>query len=218
MLRSTALLLVASLAACALPPRETDRSTPKGTFRTFKGALARAEYEREWDCLSDGLRAQLGLTSRLDWKNARAVALTQSHIAVKGLKRAKITGPMETLPDGRVRLPIGVDAIFVQLKGTITLRREVVLRAWLPGQEEPELDQRLPDLQLTLARDGLGVVMPRDLMELLFPESGEMMTRLERGTELSRFEAAWIWFLDGFTIGEDDPSRIQAELEEQREG
>ena len=52
------------LAACSVPPRETDRSTPEGCFRTFRGAIARAEYEREYDCLSDHLKTQLGIATK----------------------------------------------------------------------------------------------------------------------------------------------------------
>ncbi|MHC4452428.1 MAG: hypothetical protein ACYS0E_20180 [Planctomycetota bacterium] len=209
MARSLNLLLVATLAACALPPRETDRSTPENCFRTFRGAVARAEHEREFDCLSDHFRAQLGIESRLDWKDARAVVLTQRHMAIKGLSRAKITGPAEPLPDGRVRLPVAVDALFVRVSGTLTLRRVVVLRAWRQGEEEPTIDWRLPDLRLTMASDGLGVTLPKEDRDLLFPE-------LERGMELSRFEAAWIWFLDGFSLGNDNTDTIQSEVDQQR--
>jgi len=209
--RSCALLLVGTLAACALPPRETDRSTPEGTFRTFRGAIAHAEYEREWDCLSEGLRRALGMESRLDWKDARAVALKQDHRAIRGLSRAKITGPAETLPDGRVRLPVGVDVLFVRIAGTLTLRREAVLRIWEPGDVEPSVDRRVPDLKLTMATDGLGVALPGDLLRWL--ETEEIV---ERGMVLERFEAAWIWFLDGFTFGEEDPATLHEQVEQQR--
>lgn len=210
MARSCALFSAALLAACALPPRETDRSTPEGTFRTFRGALARAEHEREWACLSDRLRGQLGLMSRLDWKDVRAVALTQGHPAVRGLSRAKITGDAEALPDGRVRLPVAVDVLFFRVSGTLTLRRETVLRAWEPGEEEPTLNYRLPDLRLTMADDGLGVTVPLEILRELEEY------RIERGLVLDRFEAARLWFLDGFRIGDDDDATITAQVEKQR--
>jgi len=171
--------------------------------------VARAEHEREFDCLSDHFRGQLGIESRLDWKDARAVVLTQSHMAIKGLSRAKITGPAEPLPDGRVRLPVAVDALFVRVSGTLTLRQVVVLRAWKRGEEEPTIDWRLPNLRLTMASDGLGVTLPKEDRDILFPE-------LERGMELSRFEAAWIWFLDGFSLGDDSTDTIQSEVDQQR--
>ena len=211
MARNCVLLLAGTLAACALPPRETDRSTPEGAFRTFRGAIARAEYEREWDCLSERLRDDLGIESRVDWKDARAVVLTQDSMVVKGLSRAKITGPAEMLDDGRVRLPVAVQALFFRIAGTLTLRRTVVLRAWKPGETEPSLDWLLPDLRLTMAADGLGVTLPREDLEALLPE-------LERGMELARFEAAWLWFLDGFRFGTEDPATIHAQVEKQREG
>ena len=149
------------------------------------------------------------MESRIDWKDARAVVLKQNHLAIKGLSRAKISGPGETLADGRVRLPIAVNAIFFNVSGTLTMRREVVLRAWKAGETEPELDWLLPNLRLTMAADGLGVTVPaRDLADLVLD--------LERGMELSRFEAAWVWFLDGFTFGDDDPATISQQVEEQQ--
>jgi len=199
------------LAACSLPPRETDRSTPEGTFRTFRGAAARAEYEREWDCISKQLRRALGIESRVDWKDARAVFLTQSHLAIKGLKRAKITGEAEKLPDGRVRLPVAVNAIVFTIKGTVTLRREVVLRAWLEGQEEPEIDFLLDDVTLVYAPDGVGVRVPPEVLEILD-------SALPPGTSFSRFEAAWIWFLDEFDFSGETEKSVGAQVQAQQEG
>jgi hypothetical protein len=202
------ILLVAWLAACALPARETDRSTPVGAFRTFRGAIAREEYEREWGCLSNRLRANLGMSSRLDWKDARTVALNQDHKVVKGLSRAKISGPSKTLPDGRVRLPFTIQALFVRVSGTLTLRREVVLRAWVEGETEPLLSWRPPELQLEFCDGGLGVALPEEDLSLLTDPDGD----LKSGMKLVRFEAARIWFLDGFTVGEQDAEQVKAEL------
>ncbi len=207
----SAVTLVVLLAACSLPPRETDRSTPEGTFRTFRGAVARAEYEREWECISDQLRRSLGIENRLDWKDARAVVLTQDSLAIKGLKRAKITGEAEELPDGRIRLPVAVNAIVFSIKGTVTLRREVVLRAWLEGQEEPEIDDRLDNVTLVYAPDGIGVRVPPELIDAL--ESA-----LPPGTSFSRFEAAWIWFLDEFDFSGETEKSVGAEVQAQQEG
>jgi len=204
-------ILIASLAACSLPPRETDRSTPEGTFRTFRGAVARAEYEREWDCISDQLGAALGIESRLDWKDARTVVLTQDHLAIKALKRARITGDAEQLPDGRIRLPVAVNAIVFSIKGTVTLRREVVLRAWIEGQEELEVDYRLDEVTLVYAPDGIGVRVPADILEILEPA-------LPPGTEFSRLEAAWIWFLDEFDFSGETEKSVGAEVQAQQEG
>ena len=198
--------MVASLAACALPPRETDRSTPEGTFRTFRGAVARAEFEREWDCISDPLRAALGFESRVDWKDARTVVLTQDHLAIKALKRAKITGEAEPLPDGRIRLPVAVNAIVFSIKGTITLRRAVVLRAWLEGQEEPEIDYSLEDVTLVYAPDGVGVRVPADKLTIL-------EEALPPGTQFSRIEAAWIWFIDEFDFSGETQKTVHDEVE-----
>ena len=202
------IFLVAWLAACALPARETDRSTPEGAFRTFRGAIARGEHEREWACLSNRLRADLNMESRVDWKDARAVALTQDHRVIKGLSRAKISGPAEVLPDGRVRLPFSVRALFVGISGTLTLRREVVLRAWIEGESEPVLNWRPRDLRLTFAADGMGVALSEEDLSLLTDPEGD----LQSGMKLERFEASKIWFLDGFTIGDDDAQKVQSEL------
>jgi len=212
---SAAALVVATLAACALPPRETDRSTPEGTFRTFRGAAARAEFEREWDCLSDDLRRSLGIRSRADWTDARAVVLTQDHLLIRAMKRAKISGPAETLADGRIRLPVAVNAIVFSVRGTVTLRREAVLRGWVPGEKEPRLNERLDSIELRIGPDGLGVLVPAELMEWLGPD-------LSPGMEFERFEARWLWFLDSFQFGEEtpkkvDPDTVQSDVETKAE-
>jgi len=212
-----AALVVGTLAACALPPRETDRTTPEGTFRTFRGAAARAEYEREWDCLSDQMRRSMGIASRTDWKDARAVVLTQDHLAIKALKRAKIIGEPETLPDGRIRLNVAVNAVVFRVKGTITLRREVVLRGWIPGESEPYLDERLSAVRLLVGREGVGVRVPSDVMEWLTGEGDPEAADLKPGMEFDRLEAAWIWFLDSFQFGDETPTTVQQRMKEQGE-
>ncbi|MHC4932124.1 MAG: hypothetical protein ACYTGV_08045 [Planctomycetota bacterium] len=127
-------LLLACLVAacCGLPPRVDDRSTPVSAFETFRGAVARAEYDREWACLSDPLRERLGLQNSLDWKDARAFVLHQGHLAVKGIRCSEVEGAPVTLEDGRVRielsLPLGYEA-------RVWMRPILVLRA----QAEAEL-------------------------------------------------------------------------------
>ena len=210
-----AALVVGALAACALPPRETDRSTPEGTFRTFRGAAARAEYEREWDCLSDQLRRSLGIESRADWKDARAVVLKQDHMAIRAMKRAKITGPAEKLPDGRIRLPVAVNAVVFSVRGTVTLRREAVLRGWIESETEPYLDERLSSVHLLVTPQGIGTLVPPNLIELLGDD-------LHSGMEFERVESAWLWFLDSFEFGKESPDsvtpkKVQQEVETQAE-
>jgi hypothetical protein len=202
-----------ALAACALPPRETDRSTPEGTFRTFRGAAARGEFEREWDCLSDPLRRSFGIESRADWKDARAIILTQDHLAIRALKRAKITGDPIDLPDGRIQLPVAVHAVFFRIDGTVTLRRSAVLRAWLPGESEPRLDERLDSVRLAVATQGLGLEVPSDLLEWLLEGEDGLMP----GMEFDRFEAAQIWFLDEFSFGDQTSRSVQQDIEAERE-
>ena len=207
--RLSLLTLVGLLTACSLPPRETDRSTPEGTFRTFRGAIARGETEREWDCFSPRLQGQLGMSSRLDWKTARAVVLTQDHRVVKGLSLAKLDGEPETLADGRVRLPFRVAVPFVSITGTVTMRQINIVRAWRPGESEPVLNWSLRDLRLSVGVDGMGVVFPPDLLaELINDEDSD----LERDMPLERFEAARIWFLDGFTVDGSDENEVQEEV------
>lgn len=198
------MLVVGALAACALPPRETDRNTPEGTFRTFRGAAARAEYEREWDCLSDKLRRSLGIESRADWKDARAVVLTQDHMAIRAMKRAKITGPAEELPDGRIRLPVAVNAVVFNVRGSVTLRREAVLRGWIPGETEPVIDERLRSVHLMVAPEGVGALVPAKQLEWLEED-------FSTGTEFERVEAAWLWFLDSFEFGEQTSGNVTPE-------
>ena len=126
-----------------------DRTTPTGAYETFRGAIARAEFNREWDCISDPMRKRLGLRSRGDWKDARAVVLDQRHILVKGICRSSVEGEPEVLADGRVRLeldfPLGYE-------GAVWMRPVLMLRAFVAGETEPRIFVALPRLQLSTDR------------------------------------------------------------------
>ena len=158
----SAALLACLLACCALPPRVDDRSTPKSAYETFRGAIARAEYGREWDCLSDEMRRALGLQHRGSWEDARAVVLDQSHILIKGICLSDVDGEPKTLRDGRVQLcldfPFGYE-------GKVVMRRAIVLRAFAEGDTEPRVYEILPALKILWDKRGLTIPVPDDLLD-----------------------------------------------------
>jgi len=200
------LLLACVLAACCgLPPRVDDRSTPISAFETFRGAVARAEYDREWACLSDPLRERLGLQNSLDWKDARAFVLHQGHLAVKGIRCSDVDGAPAALEDGRVRielsLPLGYEA-------RVWMRPILVLRAQAEGEEAPAIYDFLDDLILETGPDSITIRVPGELMREIESELSHP------GRRFTRIEVAELWFLDGFETGEEDPDTVRQELEE----
>ena len=200
-------LLMILLTGCALPPRVDDQSTPTGAYETFRGALARGEHEREFDCLSDGLRAQLGLRSRIDWKNARVIVLKQSHLAIKAISGSEIVGEPEPLPDGRVRLKLRLRVLVFSKEGTLWMRPVPRVRVWVDGIETPIFDQLLPNLEIVREKGVLGVRMPPALLSQLEFEPGERGRRLDAGIA---------WFLDEFDTGDQTASSVREELEQQK--
>lgn len=200
----SAALLACLLACCALPPRVEDRSTPKSAYETFRGAIARAEYAREWDCLSDEMRRALGLQHRGNWEDARAVVLDQSHILIKGICRSHVDGQSTTLPDGRVQLcldfPFGYE-------GRVVMRRAVVLRAFAEGDKEPRVYQILPDLEIEWDERGLFIPVPGELLD------PAMLTWLRKQGPFRRVEAAAEWFLDSFQAGDETPRTVREDLD-----
>ncbi len=195
----SALWLLPFLAACALPPRVDDRSDPVSAYRTFRGALARGEIAREWDCLSDGLRDRLGFSSRAEWEEARQIVLGPRHLVVRGIRRSESRGDPLLLPDGRaqldLRFPYGVE-------GRLVLRRVPLLRIFADGQSEPFLYEFLPALRILPAKAGLTMPLPAEWRE-------ELLAQIGKGLDVDRLEARAEWFLDDFAIGNDSPSTVR---------
>lgn len=196
--------LVCLLACCALPPRVDDRSTAKRAYETFRGAIARAEYAREWDCLSDTMRRALGLSHRGNWEDARAVVLDQSHILIRGICLSDVDGEPRTLPDGRVLLALDFPFGY---EGKVVMRRAVVLRAFAEGDTEPRVYWILPDLRIVWDERGLVIPVPEELLD---PETLKWLR--EQGP-LRRVEAAAEWFLDDFSAGDETPRTVREDLD-----
>jgi hypothetical protein len=178
-----------------------DRSTPEQAWRSFQGAVARGEHEREWDLLSDPLRRKLGMGSLGEWKDARAVGLTQGHRAIRGIVRSDL-GAARGLPDGRVELELRFPFGY---RGTVRMRRIAVLLAFRDGSLAPFLYEHLPALEVGATPRGLEVEVPAEL--LLALGEGDL-------DGIARIEAARIWFLDDFAIGDDDPETVRRGIED----
>ncbi len=194
-----ALWVVPLLASCALPPRVEDRSDPVAAYRTFRGALARDEIAREWDCLSDGLRGRLGFASRAEWEEARRIVLGPRHAVIRGIRRSKERGEPHLLPDGRalldLRFPFGIE-------GKLVLRRVFLLRVFADGQSEPFLYDFLPRLQLLPGKAGLTIPLPAEWRD-------DVLSQIGKGRAVDRIEARGEWFLDDFSVGDDSPSTVR---------
>ncbi|MHC4959815.1 MAG: hypothetical protein ACYTGN_15740 [Planctomycetota bacterium] len=199
----SATLCLVLLPCCSLPPRVDDKSTPIGAYETFRGALARGEHVREWDCLSRGLRKRLGMRSRADWNDARAVALDQSHLLVKGISHSEAEGDPRTLDDGRVELKIDFPFGY---EGTVVLRRTILLRAYAEGQAEPFLLEPLPELKVIALHDPAGVLVPLD------PRTLEWIAE-ELDRKVVRFEVVKEWQLDDFAAGDETPATVRDNVE-----
>ncbi|MHC4970799.1 MAG: hypothetical protein ACYTG3_00545 [Planctomycetota bacterium] len=206
-MRHLPLLAVVLLAQCALPPRVDDRATPKGAYETFRGAMARGEHEREFESLSDRLRRKLGVTSRAEWQDARAVALTQSHIAVRAIRRSTVEGEPQVLEDGRVRLDLRLRYFLFSMEGRVWLRPIPVLRIYAEGEEHPEIHRHLGGLEVVAGPDGLALRVPDDVL-LDFEEALAQSRR-----RITRFEARVEWFLDDYELGGETPAASRKEIE-----
>jgi len=201
--RLAALLACLLFVRCALPPRVDDRTNPADAYRTFRGALARQEYDREYACLSDGLRSKLGIESRAAWSDARLV-LRGSHPLVKGIVRSHIDGRPRKGPDGRVRLALDLPFGY---RASVWMRPAAVLRIWLEGDQSPYYEQ-LDGLDPVLGKQALGVRVPPDLVETLREELAPP------GRRLLRIEAGWEWFLDDFDARDQTPDTVRGDLDE----
>ncbi len=177
-------------AACSMPPRVDDQSTPDRAYETFRGAIARDEYDRAYGTLSDQLRAKFGLRSRGDFTDAWVVG---GGIRVSAIRRSKATAPVEPLKDGRALLRIRVKALVFGWDVRLWFRPVPVVRVWSGGKETPDFYQHLDRLEMVEREGVLGVRVDPALLETL--EEGV------QGGGIRRFEAAILWFLDDFEVG-----------------
>jgi hypothetical protein len=205
--RHLAPLAVLVLTHCALPPRVDDRTSPKGAYETFRGAIARGEHEREFESLSDRLRLNLGVTSRTEWQDARAVALTQGHIAIRAIQRSSVEGEPQVLPDGRVRLDLRLRYSLLSMPGRVWLKPIPVLRIYAEGEEHPEIHRHLAGLEVVAGPDGLALRVPADVVRD-FEEALALQHR-----RIARFEARVEWFLDDYELGDETPTANRKEIE-----
>lgn len=173
-----------------MPPRIDDLTTPERTYETFRGAIARDEYDRAYGTLSDQLRAKFGLASRGEFTDAWVVG---GGMAVSAIRRSKARGPAEPLQDGRALLPIRAKYLIFGKDVRLYLRPVAVVRVWLEGKEPPEFYQHLDRLEVAAENGVLGVRLDPELLATL--QEG-----VQRG-RIRRFEAGILWFLDDFEVG-----------------
>jgi hypothetical protein len=203
-MRASGLLLAATLAACATPPRVDDRSTPKLAYETFRGAMARGEIEREYACFSLEMRERRLGMSLGEYRDARTVALDARHLVVRGVRRSKVASdprPAEDVADLEIVFPFGYRA-------RARMRREAVLRVFLDGKERPVIERRLPQLLAVPRPEGVEIAVPAGTMAAvagLFSRAG-----------VRRVEAALEWFLDDFEFGGKTPASVREEAKAAR--
>jgi hypothetical protein len=180
------------VASCSMPPRTDDQSTPERTYETFRGAVARDEYDRAYATLSDQLRRKFGFRSRGDFTDAFVVG---GGMAVSAIRRSKATAPVEPLKDGRALLRIRVKALIFGWDVRLWLRPVPVVRVWAEGSDSPVFYQHMG--QLDVVREGgiLGVRLEPELIE-------ELKEGVQRG-RIRRFQAGIEWFLDDFEVGKE---------------
>jgi hypothetical protein len=184
-------LLFALVPACCLPPRADDRSEPERAFETFRGAIARKEFDRAYGLLSDGLRKKIGVRSRADFMDWGAVA---GRRAVSAIRRAKPKGPVEPLPDGRARLRVRVSWFVFGRDVELLFTRVAVVRAYVRGSESPVFYDHLEGLEVV--REGEVAGVP------LAAEAWERMKEGVQGGRLCAFEVREEWFLDDYDMGD----------------
>ncbi len=181
------------VASCSMPPRVDDQSTPERAYETFRGAVARDEYDRAYATLSDQLRRKLGLRSRGDFTDAWVVG---GGMAVSAIRRFKATAPVEPLKDGRALLRIRARYLLIFGKDVrLWLRPVPVVRVWAEGSESPVFYQHMGRLEVVREGDLIGVRLDQALLE-------ELEEGVQRG-RIRRFEAGTLWFLDHVEVGEE---------------
>jgi len=188
-------VLIALLPACRLPPRTEDTSTPDRAFQTFRGALAREEFDRAYEVLSDRLRGQIGVQSRAEFMDWGAVAGKK---AVSAIRRAKACGPAERLPDGRMLLKVRVSWLFFGRDVRLVFVAIPVVRAYVQGREEAAGYEHLERLDLVFGDGFVGVRVP--------PEVEMYLKKGVGGGKVRKFVAEIEWFLDDYEMGHEERS------------
>jgi len=190
--RRTLWLLAALLPACALPPRVEDASTPECAFQTFRGALAREEFDRAYGLLSDNLRRKLGVHSRAEFMDWGTVA---GRKIVRAMRRAKPLGAPEPLKGGGALLRVRVSWLIFGRDVRVSLVPIPVARVYVEGSEAPAFYDHLGDLELAEREGVVGV--------RLLPGMEESLKEGVGGGKVRRFEAGIEWFLDDFEMGNE---------------
>lgn len=170
-----------------------DASTPEHAFGTFRGALAREEFDRAYGLLSDRLRRKLGVRSRADFMDWGAL---DGRKAVSAMRRAKLKGPPEMLEDGRALLRVRVSWLIFGRTVRVWLARQPVARVFVDGSDSAAFYDHLDDLTIVEADGVVGVRLTPDMRERLLEavKSGRV-SRLLYGME---------WFLDDFDMGVEE--------------
>ncbi len=188
-----------------MPPRVDDRSRPDRAYETFRGALARDEFPREFECLDDSLARQFG-GNRAKWNDLRTSILTSSHIVVRGIKRSKVKTVRKK----------GVDQAYVDLSfpfgitGWVLMRRHTVVRIYVEGSDRPLIYEIVP-------RRNPGLDTLNGTVSFEFPPGdvdlwAEVLQ--EEGKAVRKFEWDNEWFLEDFKIGGKTPKSTEKERKE----
>jgi len=198
-----------SSVGAKLPAGFDQRTSPETAFLSFQAAVAQEDHDREFEYLSSEMRRRFGVKARTDWKDARATVLTQGHIAIKGILRAKIQDKPVRLKDGRVKLKVGASvAVVVKVGGTVWMRPQAILRVKVKGDSRERIYLDLGTLAIAPGPGMLAVMVPEDWQELLGEElSGEEVTMVQAQVE---------WFVDDFAMGDGQTAEDAAKEVEQK--
>ena len=199
-MRALALLLLVLPCCRSTPERVDDKTGPERAFETFRGAVARGEYDREWACLSRGLREALGLRSRAEWGDVRVTVLHRRHRFIRGLLRADVVGSQKE-PGGRVMLRLDFPFGY---KGRVWMAPAAVLRIGTEGDRDAVLKD-LDGLTVVVSPSAAGVAIP--------PGAATDIREALAGKRVESFVARIEWVLDGFAAGDDTPEKIRKDLE-----
>lgn len=105
--------------------------TPEQTFHTFKTAFATTQYDLEYRCLSDALRAREGLDG-FGYRNLRD-RMAEEIPGFSYLSQAKVQGRVE-LGDGRVGLVARIKVLWIERWLLVELVREEFFELYRDGE------------------------------------------------------------------------------------
>ncbi len=188
-----------------MPPRVDDRSRPDRAYETFRGALARDEFAREYECLDDSLARNFG-GNRAKWNDLRTSILTSSHIVVRGIKSSKVKAVRKDGPDKAyldLSFPFGI-------KGWVLMRRHTVLRIYVEGSDHPPIDW-------IVARGDPRLDPIDGIVSFEYPPADVLLWAnelQEEGKAVRKFEVVDEWFLEDYEIGGRTPQAAKKKKEE----